>query len=174
MHHCALQLLSCRTNFSAISMCCFCSDTDPQQTLSHTSPPLASLTSTIDCSRAQVLYRLERYEEAIKEYRSIMKAMQDPSGEGSMEHSTNLIAAMVGQEVALRAEGKASSTSELPKGEGFETLCNTSCLLLARGRREEALKAIDAAIEDCREASLSSLEVPLWQSTPVYTHHTQT
>lgn len=114
------------------------------------------------CFLGQVLYRLERYEDSIKEYERIMGASQDPSSDPDMEHATNLIAAMVGHEVALRAAGRAASTSEPPRGDGFETLCNTSCLLLARGRCEEALKAIDSAIADCREVcAMISICVPL-------------
>eukprot|EP00037_Helgoeca_nana_P013224 m.121668 g.121668 ORF g.121668 m.121668 type:complete len:668 (-) comp21908_c0_seq1:87-2090(-) len=110
--------------------------------------------------RAQVLYRLERYDDAIPAYRALMEADgADGTGDSGMEHATNLVAAMVGHEVATRAAGGTATTHTPPPGEGFEQLYNTSCLLLARGRYADALTAIDAALIDCRDVVTSEVGV---------------
>jgi signal recognition particle subunit SRP72 len=108
----------------------------------------------------QVLYRLERYDDAIPAYRALMEADgADGTGDSGMEHATNLVAAMVGHEVATRAAGGTATTHTPPPGEGFEQLYNTSCLLLARGRYADALTAIDAALIDCRDVVTSEVGV---------------
>lgn len=106
--------------------------------------------------RAQVLYRMEQYKDAITAYRELMQK-DEAENEETFEHATNLVAAMVGHQVASRAAGGggALSIGEPPEGEGFEQLYNTSCLMLARSRFDEALEAIDAAIDDCREVVMS-------------------
>lgn len=101
-----------------------------------------------------MLYRLERYDEAMPAYRGLMDA-DGADGEADMEHATNLVAAMVGHEVATLAEGGRASADEPPVGDGYEHLYNTSCLMMARGRHPDALTAIDAAIADCREVVMA-------------------
>lgn len=97
--------------------------------------------------RAQLLYRMEKYEEAATTYEGLAGGDDD---EFQQEHITNRLASLAGR---LASEAVPPAI-ELPDGsdeyEMFEQTYNTTCILLALGRVKQALDFVLKSLEQCR------------------------
>jgi signal recognition particle subunit SRP72 len=93
--------------------------------------------------KAQILYRLERYDEAATLYRDIVKNTNDDYED---ERHTNLSAVMVylnNEETKDRIEDLRDNT--------YELCYNKACLLIAHGQYAEAEKKLRQCEKLCRE-----------------------
>uniref|UniRef100_A0A1I8F357 Signal recognition particle subunit SRP72 n=1 Tax=Macrostomum lignano TaxID=282301 RepID=A0A1I8F357_9PLAT len=80
--------------------------------------------------RAQVLYRLERFNESLALYRSLVRNCADDYGE---EREANMAAACAARDT-------------------YDQLYNVACALIGRGRLDEAAETLSEAERTCREA----------------------
>ena len=90
--------------------------------------------------RAQIYYRLEKYDESYDLYRDLMKNSSD---DFEQERLTNLQAAAVFVE-------KANAANE-SEDDSYELCYNRGCQLLARGEWVEAEKALKKAEKMCED-----------------------
>ena len=108
--------------------------------------------------KAQVLYKLERFEECFFLYKDIIKNT-DANDEYETERMTNLIAASV---MALTmAENKSDGKYDVPvedEQETYEIVYNSACKLLAEGNWADAESALERAAEKCKEYLLQEEE----------------
>ena len=108
--------------------------------------------------KAQVLYKLERYEECFLLYKDIIKNT-DANDEYETERLTNLIAASV---MAVTEDEKNSNGKyDVPvadEQETYEIVYNSACKLLAEGHWADAEMALERAAEKCKEYLLQEEE----------------
>jgi signal recognition particle subunit SRP72 len=98
--------------------------------------------------KAQVLYKMEKYEECFTVYRDIIKNT-GADEDFETERLTNLLAASV-----LIESGSGKGAFDVPiddDQETYEILYNSACKLLAEERWEEAEKALIRAEKMCLE-----------------------
>ncbi|XP_071533763.1 signal recognition particle subunit SRP72 [Panulirus ornatus] len=93
--------------------------------------------------QAQILYRLERYDECYDVYRDIIRTTSD---DFDLERETNLTAVAVNRSV----EGTNDDDSVDVDDSSYELLYNGACHLLAAGSLEDALTKLQAAETLCR------------------------
>merc|ERR1712106_41779 len=94
--------------------------------------------------KAQILYRLERYDECYDMYRDILRNTSD---DFDLERQTNMAAVCVN-----RATEKTSKDDDVQIDDSsYELLYNGACHLIAVGRTEEALKQLQEAEKTCRQ-----------------------
>lgn len=93
--------------------------------------------------KAQILYRLERYDEAAALYRELIKNTDDDYED---ERHTNLGAVMV----HLDNEKTKDSIEDL-RDNTYELCFNKACLLIAHGQYTEAEKKLRQCEKLCRE-----------------------
>ncbi|CAK8688052.1 unnamed protein product [Clavelina lepadiformis] len=93
--------------------------------------------------KAQVLYKLGRYEEALTVYKRLIKDCSDDYDE---ERKTNLSAV----HAALSAfHGVETNIGFVP--DSYEQLYNKACWLIGRGKVEEAKDLLEQAEASCRQ-----------------------
>ncbi|KAI1708390.1 SRP72 RNA-binding domain-containing protein [Ditylenchus destructor] len=101
--------------------------------------------------KAQLLYRLERGEEALELFEKIISMHSDDYDD---TRRANLMAVMALLESKKQGDLVNSSAlcNELDQSpETFEQIYNHACRLVNQDRYAEALKHLDVAIEKCRE-----------------------
>ena len=103
--------------------------------------------------RAQVLYKLERFEECFQLYRDIIKNTTSDD-DFETERLTNLAAASV----YLVNDGKDNPVLVEDEEETYEIIYNNACHLLAQGKWAEAEKALSKAEEMCKNFLLQDME----------------
>ncbi|CAL4123366.1 unnamed protein product [Meganyctiphanes norvegica] len=110
------------------------------ETISTLSDPLPQAREL----KAQILYRLERYDECYDMYRDILRNTSD---DFDLERQTNMAAVCVN-----RATEKQSKDDDVQIDDSsYELLYNGACHLIAVGRTEEALKQLQEAEKTCRQ-----------------------
>ncbi|XP_047502652.1 LOW QUALITY PROTEIN: signal recognition particle subunit SRP72-like [Penaeus chinensis] len=92
---------------------------------------------------AQVLYRLERYEECYDIYREMIRTNSD---DFDQERLTNMAAVAVNRYI----EGSSKDPAVNIDDSSYEVLYNGACHLLATGNYDEALKRLKEAEGLCR------------------------
>lgn len=108
--------------------------------------------------KAQVLYKLERFEECFLVYKDIIKNT-DANDEFETERMTNLIAASV--MAVTEAEKNSDGKYDVPvddEQETYEIVYNSACKLLAEGQWANAERALERAEEICKEYLLQEEE----------------
>ncbi|CAG0902779.1 unnamed protein product [Darwinula stevensoni] len=92
---------------------------------------------------AQIMYRLERYQDCFELYKDIIKNTIDDYQD---ERETNLAAVFTN----LIYEGKDAETSGV-RSDTFELAYNTGCILLAQGKFQEAKSILEKSVELCHK-----------------------
>lgn len=92
--------------------------------------------------RAQLYYRLDRFQEALEIFRDLLRNHSDSYDD---ERKANYLA-VVAQLEAMGIKQQSSTNSET-----FEQLYNSACQLIEAGNYELALKNLDKSIALCRE-----------------------
>ncbi|PAA83502.1 hypothetical protein BOX15_Mlig004229g2, partial [Macrostomum lignano] len=119
-----------------------------------------ALTSLENCDsprdqelRAQVLYRLERFNESLALYRSLVRNCADDYGE---EREANMAAACAARCLFGDAEqlndADEDEAIKLLARDTYDQLYNVACALIGRGRLDEAAETLSEAERACREA----------------------
>jgi len=102
--------------------------------------------------KAQILYRMERHEEALKIYQDILKNTdeEDPYYEEILSNYYAVKAAFKNYDnvTAIEDEFKQNSTAT------YELAYNSACILIAEEQYDEAEKLLETAKSICREALL--------------------
>ncbi|XP_068239002.1 signal recognition particle subunit SRP72 [Palaemon carinicauda] len=93
--------------------------------------------------KAQILYRLERYNDCYGIYRDIIRTTSD---DFDLERQTNMTAVAVNRAF----EGNNEEENVEVDDASYELMYNGSCQLLALGRVEEALSKLQATETMCR------------------------
>ncbi|XP_043915380.1 signal recognition particle subunit SRP72 [Protopterus annectens] len=94
---------------------------------------------------AQVLYRLERYEECLSVYRDLIRNSQDDYEE---ERKTNLSAVVAALSTWEKTPAEDLGLSETT----YEQYYNHACTLIGQGKLSEAMKHLQEAEEQCRQS----------------------
>ena len=108
--------------------------------------------------KAQVLYKLERYEECFFLYKDIIKNT-DANDDYDTERITNLLAASA--MAVTEAGNKANARFDVPvadEQETYEIVYNNACKLLAEGQWADAEMGLERAAEKCKEYLLQEEE----------------
>uniref|UniRef100_A0A158PA74 Signal recognition particle subunit SRP72 n=1 Tax=Angiostrongylus cantonensis TaxID=6313 RepID=A0A158PA74_ANGCA len=100
--------------------------------------------------RAQLYYRLDRFQEALEIFRDLLRNHSDSYDD---ERKANYLA-VVAQLEAMGIKQQSSTDSET-----FEQLYNSACQLIEAGNYELALKNLDKSIETLSEEGLDEEEV---------------
>ncbi|KAK8389393.1 hypothetical protein O3P69_008856 [Scylla paramamosain] len=95
--------------------------------------------------QAQILYRLERYDECHEVYRDIIRTTSD---DFDMERETNMTAVLVNRTV--EGEEDEGEVPVVDDSASYELIYNGACRLLAAGKLEQALEKLQSAEEQCR------------------------
>jgi len=109
--------------------------------------------------KAQVLYKLERFEECFLVYKDIIKNT-DANDEFETERMTNLMAASV-MAVTEATEKNSNGKYNVPvddEHETYEIVYNSACKLLAEGHWADAEIALERAAKICKEYLLQEEE----------------
>uniref|UniRef100_A0A673N1V2 Signal recognition particle subunit SRP72 n=1 Tax=Sinocyclocheilus rhinocerous TaxID=307959 RepID=A0A673N1V2_9TELE len=94
---------------------------------------------------AQVLYRLERYDECLAVYKDLIRNSQDDYEE---ERKTNLSAVL-----AAQSTWENTSPEDLGLPESSYELCyNAACCLIGQGQLSQAMQKLQKAEELCRKS----------------------
>jgi len=103
--------------------------------------------------KAQVLYRMEKYEECFDVYRDIIKNADDDYEE---ERETNLAAVVAN---LYSVDSDLAKSAPTTRDETFELSYNAACALIAQGNYKEAEGKLRQALDLCRKA-LEEDDVP--------------
>uniref|UniRef100_A0A673NAW1 Signal recognition particle subunit SRP72 n=1 Tax=Sinocyclocheilus rhinocerous TaxID=307959 RepID=A0A673NAW1_9TELE len=101
---------------------------------------------------AQVLYRLERYDECLAVYKDLIRNSQDDYEE---ERKTNLSAVL-----AAQSTWENTSPEDLGLPESSYELCyNAACCLIGQGQLSQAMQKLQKAEELCRKSLAEDSDV---------------
>lgn len=103
----------------------------------------AEVTPRVQELKAQILYRLEKYDECHEVYRDIIRTTSD---DFDMERETNMTAVEVNRTV----EGEEDEVPLVDDTASYELIYNGACRLLAAGRLEQAHDKLQVAETQCR------------------------
>lgn len=102
---------------------------------------------------AQVLYRLEQYEECFEAYRDLIKNSEDDYEE---ERETNLAAVLASLHIE---KGRGLPNAPQLREHTYELCYNNACILLGQGQYVKAIEKLKAAEELCKK-TLEEDDVP--------------